>query len=135
MRPIASLRGVRVIRSAAAFGASRVVLLGEAAHPFLPKVCRAAGTSLLKIPLLSGPKLRDIEDRDGLFSLSMTGKDLGRFAFPGAFGLLAGLEGQGLPERFRCGKTVRIPMENECESLNAAASIAVALYAWRSSNK
>ncbi|MEJ7639732.1 MAG: TrmH family RNA methyltransferase, partial [Singulisphaera sp.] len=35
-----------VIRSAAAFGVARVVLLREAAHPFHPKSARAAGPTL-----------------------------------------------------------------------------------------
>ncbi|HEX8203854.1 MAG TPA: 16S rRNA (guanine(527)-N(7))-methyltransferase RsmG, partial [Isosphaeraceae bacterium] len=46
-----------VIRSAAAFGVARVVLLREAAHPFLPKAARAAGTALFQVPLLQGPSI------------------------------------------------------------------------------
>ncbi|MHC4941385.1 MAG: 16S rRNA (guanine(527)-N(7))-methyltransferase RsmG [Planctomycetota bacterium] len=122
-----------VIRSAAAFGAARVVLLEEAAHPFLPKACRAAGTALLKVPLYSGPSIRELEAyRAPVFALSKEGRSIRKFAFPKAFGLLAGLEGLGLPGRFRNSEALSIPIEEDCESLNAATSVAVALYAWRS---
>ena len=44
-----------VIRSAAAFGVARVVLLREAAHPFHPKAARAAGTALFQVAAGTGP--------------------------------------------------------------------------------
>ena len=50
-----------VIRSAAAFGAARVVLLREAAHPFLPRASRAAGPALFQVQLQSGPALADLQ--------------------------------------------------------------------------
>ncbi len=49
-----------VIRSAAAFGVARVVLLKEAAHPFHPRSSRAAGTALFQVPIAQGPSLRDL---------------------------------------------------------------------------
>ena len=121
-----------VIRSAAAFGVRRVVLLKEAAHPFHPKAARAAGTALFQVELASGPSIRDLESADvPLFSLSADGPDIGDAPFPGRFGLVAGIEGPGLPEHLRAGRTLRIPMEPGVESLNAATATAVALYAWR----
>lgn len=121
-----------VIRSAAAFGVARVVLLEEAANPFLPKACRAAGTSLMKVPLWSGPSINDLDTgKTPLLSLSMSGRSIREFDFPESFGLLAGLEGSGLPDSLRNEENLVIPMEEGCESLNAAASVSVALYAWR----
>ena len=49
-----------VIRSAAAFGAARVVLLREAAHPFLPRASRAAGPALFQVQLQAGPPLAEL---------------------------------------------------------------------------
>ena len=43
-----------VIRSAAAFGVARVVLLRESAHPFHPRSSRAAGPALFQVPLALG---------------------------------------------------------------------------------
>jgi 16S rRNA (guanine(527)-N(7))-methyltransferase RsmG len=121
-----------VIRSAAAFGVARVVLLKEAAHPFHPKAARAAGTALFQVALEQGPSIRDLESGEvPLLALSAVGPDLGSEPFPDRFGLVAGLEGPGLPDHLRSGPTRRIPMEPGVESLNAATATAVALYAWR----
>ena len=122
-----------VIRSAAAFGVARVVLLKEAAHPFHPKATRAAGTALFQVRLEQGPSIRDLQPaRVPILALSAEGPDVGSSPFPGRFGLVAGLEGPGLPDHLRAGPTRRIPMEPGVESLNAATAMAVALYAWRS---
>ena len=121
-----------VIRSAAAFGVARVVLLKEAAHPFHPKAARAAGTALFQVAFEQGPSIRDLEsNRAPLLSLSAEGPDIDSEPFPGRFGLVAGIEGPGLPDHLRGGTTRRIPMEPGVESLNAATATAVALYAWR----
>jgi len=121
-----------VIRTAAAFGVSRVVLLAEAAHPFLPKSQRAAGSALFHVPLLRGPSIRELQTAAApLLALSAEGRDIADCAFPQRFGLLVGVEGPGLPERFRGAETLSIPMTPGTESLNAAAAAAVALYAWR----
>jgi len=121
-----------VIRSAAAFGVSRAVLLREAAHPFHPKSVRAAGPALFQVPLLRGPSIHDLASRQApLIALATEGPELGDAPFPTCFGLLAGVEGPGLPPRFREGERRRIAMAPGVESLNAATAAAVALYSWR----
>jgi 16S rRNA (guanine(527)-N(7))-methyltransferase RsmG len=125
-----------VIRSAAAFGAARVVLLREAAHPFHPKSARAAGTALFQVPLLAGPSIQALSAQAvPLFSLATEGPELGSFALPDRCGLVAGLEGPGLPESLRSGARVRIPIQPGVESLNAATAVALALYEWRRTRK
>ncbi len=120
-----------VIRSAAAFGAARVVLLKEAAHPFHPKSARAAGPALFQVSMEQGPSIRDLRAKNApLIALSSDGPDLQSEPFPERFGLVAGVEGPGLPEHLRSGTTRRIPMRPGVESLNAATAAAVALYAW-----
>jgi 16S rRNA (guanine527-N7)-methyltransferase len=121
-----------VIRSAAAFGVARVVLLKEAAHPFHPKSARAAGTALFQVPFELGPSLQDLGCKsEALIALSSDGEDLAERAFPQRFGLVPGLEGPGLPARLRTGMTRRIRIERGVESLNAATAVAIALYEWR----
>ena len=121
------------IRSAAGLGAARVVILEEGAHPFLPRAARAAGSCLFKIPLLSGPPLDALRTgKVPLLALAPGGRALGTFPWPERFGLAAGLEGPGLPPEFAAEHILAVPMERGVESLNAAASVAVALYAWRS---
>ena len=123
-----------VIRSAAAFGASRVVLLREAAHPFHPKAARAAGTALFQVPLEQGPSIHDLATVQApLYSLATDGPTVDSESFPERFGLVVGVEGPGLPDHLRAGPTLRIPMAPGVESLNAATAAAIALYAWRRS--
>ncbi len=122
-----------VIRSAAAFGVSRVVLLQGSAHPFHPRSGRAAGPALFQVPLESGPPLRELDVRGApLIALDTAGPALESAAFPERFGLVVGVEGPGLPEHLRGGERRRIPIAEGVESLNAAAAAAVALYAWSS---
>ena len=122
-----------VLRSAAAFGVKRAVLLREAAHPFHPKSVRAAGPALFQVELRSGPSIKDLSAGDiPLIALDAEGPDLASAPFPERFGLVPGVEGPGLPEHLRKGSTRRIPIEPGVESLNAAAATAIALYAWRS---
>src|SRR5262249_57823856 len=52
-----------VVRTAAALGVPRVVLLQEAAHPFHPRSARAAGSALLAVELQRGPSIRDFAPR------------------------------------------------------------------------
>jgi len=122
------------IRAAAGLGAARVVLLQEAACPFLPKAVRAAAGATWKIRLESGGGLAELTSIKAapLFALDMEGTPLQNAKHPACYGLVAGMEGQGLPEVLRrhC-RRVSIPMANGIESLNAAAAIAIALWAWR----
>jgi 16S rRNA (guanine527-N7)-methyltransferase len=118
------------IRSAAAFGAAQVILLAESAHPFHPKALRASGGAALGLPLRQGPGLDVLPPGLAIIALSSEGEDIRQAHFPAAFGLLAGLEGPGLPQSWRrCA--VRIPIRPGVESLNAAAAVSIALYEWR----
>jgi len=120
-----------VIRSAAAFGVPRVVLLQEAAHPFHPRASRAAGPALFQTELMTGPSIRDFDAAaHPLIALDAAGDDLDAAPFPETFGLVVGVEGPGLPEHLRRGAKRRIPIAEGVESLNAATATAVALYAW-----
>lgn len=122
------------IRAAAGLGAARVVLLREAACPFLPKAVRASAGATWKIRLESGKGLPELTSIKAslLFALDMEGEPLENVKQPNCYGLVAGMEGQGLPEALqRQCRRVSIPMANGIESLNAVTAIAIALWAWR----
>lgn len=124
------------IRSAAAFGVSRVVLLKEAAHPFHPKAVRAAGSHVLRVNLLQGPSLAGLRiARNPAFTLSAGGRDIAGFSFPKSFSLVPGLEGPGLPAHLRAANCLAVPIEPGVESLNAATAVSIVLYVWRSREK
>jgi 16S rRNA (guanine527-N7)-methyltransferase len=120
-----------VIRSAAAFGATRVVLLREAAHPFHPRASRSAGPALFQVPLLHGPSVEELRVKHvPLIALDTAGPELGAAPFPENFGLVVGVEGPGLPTALRDHERRRIPLEPGVDSLNAATAAAIALFVW-----
>ena len=120
------------IRASAAFGASRVVILKDAAHPYHPKSLRAAGSSVLRVDILEGPFLRELIIENGpCVTLSPEGKDITTYKFPDSFALIPGLEGPGLPFHLRDGHVLSIPMEPGVESLNAAMATGIALFLWK----
>ena len=117
------------IRSGLAFGVAQVVLLGGAAHPFHPKTLRASGGAVLRARLSLGPSLSELPHNLAIVPLSPEGSDLMQFTFPSACALLPGIEGPGLPTYWR-ERAVRIPIRPEVDSLNAAATVSIALYEW-----
>ena len=118
-----------VIRSAIAFGVKNILLLSESAHPFHPRALRASGGAVLKASLYHGPSLHDVPVDLPIMALSREGADISTVDFPDTFAFLPGIEGQGVPERFR-DRAVAIPIRESVESLNAAAATAIALYVW-----
>ena len=122
------------IRSAVAFGAAQVILLAESAHPYHPKSLRASGGAVVHAKLLEGPSLKDLPESLPLVALSTDGRDLSGFVFPESFGLLVGMEGPGLPEKWK-KHALAIPISHDVESLNAATAAAIALYVWSRSAK
>jgi len=124
-----------VIRSAVGLGVSRIVLLSEAACPFLPRAIRASAGSILRIRLEYGPALADIGSlsvKIYFYSLDMCGQHLAGIVWPQTFGLIAGMEGTGLPARVKEKSiSVSIPLENGLDSLNAAAAVSIALWDWK----
>lgn len=117
------------VRSAAALGAERVILLAESAHPFHPKALRASGGAAFRVKLLHGPSLGDLPEDLPIVPLSSEGMDIAEFGFPETFAFLPGLEGPGLPEKWR-RQAVSIPILPGVESLNAATATGIALYVW-----
>ena len=118
-----------VIRTAVAFGVAGIILLAEAANPYHPKAVRASGGAVFKANLLEGPSIRDLPEGLPVVPLSKEGKRISDVKFPARFGLLPGIEGPGLPDKFR-NEAVSIPISPEVESLNAGVATAIALFHW-----
>lgn len=117
------------LRSAAAFGASKVVLLKECATPFHPKALRAAAGMTHLTPLFTGPSIRDLKGQ-AVVALDMNGESLASFRWPKSARLLLGQEGPGLPADAVFNR-VSIPMKEGVESLNATVAASCALFAYR----
>ena len=119
-----------VIRSAVAFDVDRIILLAESANPFHPKAVRASAGTVFSARLFQGPSLSGLPLDIPVIALAASGQPLAQTRFPQSFCLLTGMEGPGLPSRWRAD-TVAIPMAPGVESLNAAVATAIALYEWR----
>ncbi|MEN8115116.1 MAG: RNA methyltransferase [Actinomycetota bacterium] len=120
-----------LIRTAAALG-WHVALLGGA-DPWSPKVLRSGVGAHFTHPLTEITSLSDV-DEAGLTSVATVvagGVAPEAIATDQPVALLVGSEAHGLPDAVitGCSETVTIPMSGATESLNAAASGAIAMYA------
>ncbi|MEK7134777.1 MAG: 23S rRNA (guanosine(2251)-2'-O)-methyltransferase RlmB [Patescibacteria group bacterium] len=127
-----------IIRSAAAFGASGVLIPEHNQAPITGAVVKVSAGMAFRVPLISignvNHTIADLKKR-GFWTYGLAGEgrdtiDSEQFDRPTLF--VVGNESSGIREKTReaCDKLLSIPMHPKCESLNVAASTAVALYAW-----
>jgi TrmH family RNA methyltransferase len=121
-----------LLRSAEAFGVTRVILTQEACSPFLPKAIRAASGATFRLPLASTGPLAGVRANPG-FSLDMHGEDLAQFHWPRDLYLVLGEEGRGLPAELGLDR-LSIPMQGRSESLNATTAAAIAMFSYASAH-
>ena len=119
-----------LIRTAAAMGVERIILLKESAHPYHPKAIRAASGTTFTVSLTQGPSIRDLPDAATWVTLDAQGESLPAFRWPKDVRLLVGEEGPGLPP-ITSGTRLAVPMTDSVESLNAVVAAGMALYAYR----
>ena len=119
-----------LIRTSAAMGVERIILLKESAHPYHPKAIRAASGTMFKMSLSQGPSIRELPEAAAWVTLDAQGESLPAFHWPKDVRLLVGEEGPGLPPR-SSGTRLAVPMADSVESLNAVAAAGMALYAYR----
>ena len=122
-------------RTADAFGADGLILLPGCADPWSPKTVRATMGACFRLPLWEAA----LEDTLALFSrsglplyataLRDDTLDL-RNVSSDKCAIAIGSEGHGVSNALlkACDATVKIPMTDRCESLNAAAAGAVVLW-------
>lgn len=127
-----------IIRSAAAFGASAVLMPTHNQSPVTGAVIKASAGMAFRLPLV------EIENMQaaiatlkkagmrvyGLAAQSKMTIDKEPFTHPSLF--IVGNEAEGIAPAARalCDTMLSIPIHSRAESLNVAASAAVALYAW-----
>ena len=118
-----------VIRSAKAFCISKVVLLKEAAHPFLPQVIRSSSGAVFHSSFSLGPSIQQLQNQ--VLALALKGTPLTQFTWPQKARLLIGEEGLGLPSQLSI-IPISIETTSAIDSLNAAVATGIALHAWQS---
>lgn len=127
-----------VLRTAAALGASGVVLTAGSVDPYAPKAVRAAVGSTYQVPVVVGVTLVEVAAHArgtgrrlvGLDAAGGLGLEVLREA-AGALTLVLGNEAHGLDPATRAllDTTVAIELEPHAESLNVAAAAAIAIHA------
>lgn len=123
-----------IIRTAVAAGYEDVYLAG-CADPFSPKSVRASMSGVFFARIMQGTQEEILSVIAGMpvIAADMGGEDVFSYAAPEKFCLAVGSEGSGLSAlvRSRADVTVRIPMDARTESLNAAVSAGILMYALR----
>lgn len=129
-----------IIRSAAGFGASGVLLPEKGQASVSGAVIKVSAGMAFRVPLVTiqniEQTLRDLKKR-GFVVYGLAGgggESLTQEGFITPTVCMLGNEGDGLPPHLRalCDKELHIPMHPRCESLNVAAAAAATLYAWSS---
>jgi tRNA G18 (ribose-2'-O)-methylase SpoU len=122
-------------RNAAAFGAEGVLLDDLCADPFYRKAIRVSVGAVLRMPVAEALPLNDLVSTlvvHGFEVIALTPNARERLSVlkpGGRRALLLGSEGHGLPtEVIRGCRAVSIPMSNGFDSLNVAATSAIALH-------
>jgi 23S rRNA (guanosine2251-2'-O)-methyltransferase len=127
-----------VIRSAAAFGISAILIPEHNQAPVTGVVVKVSAGMAFRVPLVSinneNNVIRDLKKK-GFWAYGLAGEgdhDLTTEIFDAPALFVLGNEGSGLREKTRelCDVLLSIPMAPKCESLNAATSMAVTMYAW-----
>ena len=127
-----------VIRSAAAFGLSGVLIPPHNQAPVTGTVIKVSAGMAFRIPIVSISNVnsvaRDLQER-GFWVYGLEGKGTvttveEKFVRPSVF--ILGNEGSGLRQKTKelCDALISIPIHPRCESLNAAAATAVVLASW-----
>jgi len=124
-----------IIRSAAALNASALWLTPESADVYHPKVVRATSGVLLTLPIFAAKDVSGLI-RQGcqIFAAEATGNETVSIdeihQVPRNLVLAVGNESRGLSAQLRRQATIRftIPLSRDVESLNVAATMAIATF-------
>lgn len=128
-----------ILRTLDAFDADGLLLTGGCADPYGWKAVRSSMGAVFRRPIYSGTpeELAALLHRSGLplYGAALREDTVdARQADYTRCTLAIGSEGRGLSREVLdlCGQTIRIPMSDRCESLNAAIAAAVLLWeSWR----
>ena len=127
-----------IIRSAAGFGISGVLIPEHHQAQINGTVVKVSAGMAFRVPLVRignvNMTLKDLKER-GFWIYGLDGEakqSLSSEKFESAAVIVLGNENLGIREKTleSCDIPLAIPMNKNCESLNVAASGAVALYAW-----
>ncbi len=121
-----------ILRTANAAGYKKVYLTSDCVDPYSPKSVRASMSGIFFTEICRGERAEILSVLAGspIIVADMGGVNLFRFTPPTAYTLVIGNEGNGVSPTVRetATHTVRIPMQETQESLNAALSAGIMMY-------
>lgn len=128
-----------IIRSAAAFGVSAVLIGKHNQSPITSSVEKAAAGTIDRVPIVRIGNINDTLGKlkeKGFWVLGLDERGetlLTSTVFDTPTCIVIGGEGKGIREKtlMHCDIRIQIPMENNVESLNASVSTALVLYEWK----
>ena len=127
-----------IIRTANAAGYEDIYLV-NCTDAYSPKAIRASmgGVFNVKLYEVSLAEVLSVLDGVQILSADMDGENVFAFTPEDKVCLCVGNEGNGLCDEViaRSDNTVKIPMRDSCESLNAAISAAIAMYALKNNQR
>ncbi len=127
-----------ILRTALGLGYRDIALIRPCADPFDPQVVRASMGAILSLHVQEYESYLEYASENGgrsLYPFMLEGSEplqeaVKKKKLP--FSLVFGNEGSGLPGEFALlGSTVRIPQNDEVDSLNLAVAAAIGMYAFR----
>jgi 23S rRNA (guanosine2251-2'-O)-methyltransferase len=127
-----------IIRSAAAFGASAILLPEHNQSPITGTVIKTSAGMVFRIPIVKignvNQTVRLLQEKHmWSYGLVMNGDtNLNKAVFDTPTLFIVGNESTGIREKTLelCDVKLTIPMNPECESLNASVAASVVLYEW-----
>ena len=128
-----------IIRTADAFGFRTIILANDCVDVYNPKVVRASMGGIFRASFVKADdiSLTMNELKSAGFQLVATAldnaQDVTEFKFNKKCALIIGSEASGVSNELlkECDATVKIPMANDAESLNAAVAAGIVMYVGR----
>lgn len=127
-----------IIRTANAAGYQDIYLV-DCTDAYSPKAIRASMGGVFYVNVYEGcyEEVFEVLEGTAVICADMAGEDVFDFPAPEKLCLCIGNEGNGVSDVVSAiaDYTVKIPMRETCESLNAAVSAAIAMYALKNNQK
>ncbi len=121
-----------ILRTANASGYTKAYLTADCADPYSPKCVRASMSGVFFVEIYRGERtaLLSALGELPLIVADMQGENVFSFTPPDEFALAIGNEGNGISKetREKAAHTVKIPMRESQESLNAGVSAGILMY-------
>lgn len=123
-----------IIRSAIAFGFTDIVVSPDTVDLYNEKVVRASEGMLFHVNVLKRellPFLEEIKDNYQVFTTDVEkGENIKEVTLEEKIAIVVGNEGQGVREEIKniVPHFIKIPMQEECESLNAGVAASILMY-------